>query len=394
MRILFLTSRIPYPPHRGDKLKIWNLMKQLSRRHEIILLTFVANDRELQWVDTLREICSEIHTVRLPLWRSLFNCLLAMPKNIPFQVEYYRSRRMKELVREQIGKTKPDVIHTHLIRMAQYTLEEKNLPRVLDLTDAVSLYLSRFQEMRRNPVVKWLLGVELRRMCGYESIIGAFDRGLVCSDTDRNFLLARYPELSVRILPNGVDLETFSANGSASVEPFRIIFTGNMSYFPNIDGASFLVHDVLPKIMQTVPQVKLYIVGQNPPASVRALAGKNVVVTGFVEDIRSEYLKSMVAVSPIRFGAGTLNKVLEPLALGVPVVSSSIGLQGLGLSVGTDILVANDAEEFAAAVVKLLTNEKLRGAMAASASVKVRAKFSWENISLDLERMYQEVIKQ
>ena len=393
MRILFLTSRIPYPPHRGDKLKIWNLMKQLSRRHEIILLTFVANDQEARWLGQLREICREVHTVRLPVWRSWLNCALAMPKKIPFQVEYYRSRRMEELVHEQIGKTKPEVIHTHLIRMAQYTAEEKNIPVVLDLTDAVSLYLSRFREIRKNPIAKWLLGVELQRMRRYESIIGSFDRGLVCSNTDRSFLLDRYSNLSLGILPNGVDLETFSSNGSTGVEPFRIIFTGNMSYFPNADGASFLVRDVLPKIKSVVPQVKLYIVGQNPPASVQALAGENVVVTGFVEDIRSEYLKSMVAVSPIRFGAGTLNKVLEPLALGVPVVSSSIGLEGLGLSGGTDIFVADDAQEFAAAVVRLLTDETLRGAMATRASEQVRTKFSWENISLDLERIYQEVIE-
>jgi polysaccharide biosynthesis protein PslH len=391
MRILFLTSRIPYPPHRGDKLKIWNLMKHLSRRHEIILVTFVAHDRELQWIGKLREVCREVHTVRLPLWISLFNCLLAIPKSNPFQVEYYRSRSMRELVQTLIGTTKPDLIHTHLIRMAQYTAEQKKVPVVLDLTDAVSLYLSRFREVRRNPIAKWLLGIELNRMRRYESIIGSFDRGLVCSETDRSFLLDRYPDLSLNILPNGVDLETFSAHGLTNVEPFRIIFTGNMSYFPNADGASFLVHEVLPRIEQVVPKLKLYIVGQNPPASVQALAGKNVVVTGFVEDIRSEYVKSVVAVSPIRFGAGTLNKVLEPLALGVPVVSTSIGLEGLGLENGTDILIADEPEPFAAAVVRLLTDASLCASMGSRASEKVRSQFGWEGIARELELIYEEV---
>jgi sugar transferase (PEP-CTERM/EpsH1 system associated) len=392
MKILFLTSRMPYPPHRGDKLHIWNLLKPLSRRHEIILLTFVRNRQEAEWITKVREVCSEVYAVRLPVWKSLVNCLLAIPRNEPFQVAYYRSRRMDMLVQEQIEKTKPDVIHTHLIRMAQYTTEEKGIPVVLDLTDAVSLYLTRFREVRKNPIAKWLLGVELQRMSRYESIIGTFDRGLVCSNADRRFLLDRYPDLSLSTVPNGVDLEAFSTNGSACVEPFRIIFTGNMTYFPNADGAAYLVREILPKIKRIVPQVKLYLVGQNPPASVQALAGENVVVTGFVEDIRMEYLKSMVAVSPIRFGAGTQYKVLEPLTLGVPVVSSSIGLEGLGLSVGTDILVADDAQGFATAVVRLLTDESLRSAMASRASEKVRRKFSSENISRDLERIYQEVI--
>jgi glycosyltransferase involved in cell wall biosynthesis len=367
-------------------------MKQLSRRHEIVLLTFVANDQEARLTENLREVCREVHTVRLPVWKSVLNCGLAMFGNKPFQVEYYRSQLMADLVREQIDKIQPDVIHTHLIRMAQYTVNENKIPVILDLTDAVSLYLSRFREVRKNPFMKVLLGVELKRMRQYEFIIGAFDRGLVCSNTDRQFLLDRYGNLSLSILPNGVDLETFSVKGSVKAEPYRIIFTGNMSYFPNADGAAFLVYEVLPRIRETVPQVKLYLVGQNPPASVRNLAGENVVVTGYVDDIRAEYLKSMVAVSPIRFGAGTLNKVLEPLALGVPVVSTSIGLEGLGLTVGEDILVANNPEAIAAEVAKLLTNESLRTSMSARASAKVRTRFSWETIAGDLEHIYQEVI--
>jgi glycosyltransferase involved in cell wall biosynthesis len=227
----------------------------------------------------------------------------------------------------------------------------------------------------------------------YESIIGCFDRGRVCSNTDRSFLLDRYSNLLLSILPNGVDLDTFSTNRSTRCEPFRIIFTGNMSYFPNADGASFLVREVLPKIRRVVPQVKLYLVGQNPPSSVHALAGENIVVTGYVEDIRSEYLKSMVAVSPIRFGAGTLNKVLEPLALGVPVVSTSIGLEGLGLENGADILIADGAEQFAASVVRLLTDGPLRASMGSRASEKVRSQFGWEGIAQELELIYEEVIR-
>jgi len=391
MKILFLTSRIPYPPHRGDKLKIWNLVTQLSRRHTIVLLTFVRNRGEMQLVEKLREVCAEVHTVHLPVWKSLLNCILAIPGGEPFQVAYYRSRSMDDLLRQQIQTVKPDIIHTHLIRMAHYSAHQKEVPLILDLTDAVSLYLSRFHDTEKNPFMKWVLGIELKRMRAYESVIGEFDRGLVCSNTDRDFLLQRYPELSLSILPNGVDLGMFSRNDSIPADPFRIIFTGNMSYFPNMDGASFLVREVLPIVHQSIPQATLFIVGQNPPARVRALAGPNVVVTGFVPDIRTEYLKSTVAVSPIRFGAGTLNKVLEPLALGVLVVASSVGLEGLGLQVGTDILVADDARQFAAAVVRLLTDTGLRASMASQASSKVRSKFCWEKIALDLEDIYKGV---
>jgi glycosyltransferase involved in cell wall biosynthesis len=198
--------------------------------------------------------------------------------------------------------------------------------------------------------------------------------------------------LPLSLLPNGVDLETFSSPAPPSPEPGRIIFTGNLSYFPNVDAACFLVREILPKIQKDVPTVKVYIVGQNPSSKVRALAGRDVIVTGYVDDIRAEYLKSSVAVSPVRFGAGTLNKVLEPLALGVPVVTTSIGLEGLCLEPGNDLLVADTAEKFAGAVTRLLTNDGDRMSMAARASEKVRARFSWEKIARDLEQIYEEIV--
>jgi sugar transferase (PEP-CTERM/EpsH1 system associated) len=392
MKILFLTSRIPFPPHRGDKLKIWNLMHQLSRRHEIYLLTFVKSESERAASSHLREVCREVRTVTLPVARSLMNCLVGAANHDPFQVHYYRSKRMASLVREEIARIRPDVIHTHLIRMAHYTASEQNIPVVLDLTDAVSLYLSRFRGAQKNPLAKWLLGLELKRMVRYESIISCFDRGLVCSNTDREFLLRGNPKLPLSLLPNGVDLETFSSPAPPSPEPGRIIFTGNLSYFPNVDAACFLVREILPKIQKDVPTVKVYIVGQNPSSKVRALAGRDVIVTGYVDDIRAEYLKSSVAVSPVRFGAGTLNKVLEPLALGVPVVTTSIGLEGLCLEPGNDLLVADTAEKFAGAVTRLLTNDGDRMSMAARASEKVRARFSWEKIARDLEQIYEEIV--
>jgi sugar transferase (PEP-CTERM/EpsH1 system associated) len=393
MKILFLTSRIPYPPHRGDKLKIWNLMNQLSRRHEIYLLTFVKNEAENAAMSRLREVCKDVRTVRLPVYRSLLNCLLAAPNKEPFQVHYYRSAQMANAVQEEIARIKPDVIHTHLIRMADYTASQQSVPVVLDMTDAVSLYLARFRDAQRNPLAKWFLGMELKRMVRYESIIESFDRGLVCSDTDREFLLRRNPNLPLSVLPNGVDLQVFSSNGPPVPDPARIIFTGNMSYFPNVDAAYYLVRDILPKIQKSVPAAKVYIVGQNPSSGVRSLAGRDVVVTGFVDDIRAEYLKSAVAVSPVRFGAGTLNKVLEPLALGVPVVTSSMGLEGLLLEAGSDLLVADDAENFAALVTRLLLNKDERMSMAARASAKVRARFSWEKIARGLEQIYQEIVE-
>ncbi len=393
MRILFLTSRIPYPPHRGDKLKIWNLMKQLAQRHDIFLLTFIQSKEEERFIAPLKEVCRDVETVYLPLWRSLLNCLTALFGKEPFQVAYYRSPAMDHLLSQAIHRLQPEVLHTHLIRMAQYTATRKKPPRVLDMTDAVSLYLSRFRDAQSNPFKKWALGLELKRMQEYEPIIARYDRALVCSQTDKEFLQRRGSGLKLELLRNGVDLDAFSINGETESDPYRIIFSGNMSYYPNIDGAKFLVREVFPLVKKSIPQARLYIVGQNPPSQVTSLASADVTVTGFVPDIRSEYLKSAVAVSPIRFGAGTLNKVLEPSALGVPVVSTSIGWGGLGLEKDTEIFVADDAPGLADAIVRLLKDASLRRSIGQRAAQKVRSTLGWETIAGDLEAIYQQVVK-
>jgi glycosyltransferase involved in cell wall biosynthesis len=161
-----------------------------------------------------------------------------------------------------------------------------------------------------------------------------------------------------------------------------------MTYFPNADAAQFLVRDILPLVRLQVPAVELFLVGQNPPPSVRALAGNGVVVTGFVEDIRSEYARSAVAVAPVRFGSGTLYKLLEPLALGVPVVTTSTGIGGLDLIAGEDVLVADNARGLADHIVRLLRDPGLRQSLTQRAAAKVRALHDLEIVAGDLEREY------
>lgn len=393
MKVLFLTSRLPYPPYRGDKLKIWNLIRQVARRHEVILLSFIQDASEIELAEALRPYCEEVRLVRLPLWRSGMNCAQAALSRVPFQVAYFRSLRMRRELRAAIERHKPNLIHTHLIRLAPYTAGLGSIPRVLDMTDAVSLYLRRFRESQRNPLKKELLNLELKRMVAFEPEIARFDRVLVCSDVDREALLATVPDARIDLLYNGIDVETFAPRDGECPEENRIIFTGNMSYFPNADAARYLVREIFPRIKARVQGAKLYLVGQKPPSSVRSLASSDVTVTGFVEDIRAEYLKSAVAVSPVRFGAGTLNKILEPLSLGVPVVATSQGTSGLGLKEGEDILIADDPERFAGAVVRVLQDPGMRARMSERSARSVRSRFSWDAIGKTLLEIYDSITK-
>jgi sugar transferase (PEP-CTERM/EpsH1 system associated) len=393
MRILILTPLIPYPPYRGDKLKVYNLIKNLSRNHEIVLLAFTNSRRDRENIPPLRGLCAAVRTAHLPLWQSLLQCALNVVSRRPFQVAYFSSGRMRAALRRLLDEEHFDMIHTHSIRMAQYTCGMHGIPRVLDLTDAVSLYLKRFSEKERNALKRLLLRSEYRRMERYEKVLGGYDRTMVCSEVDRQVLLASVPGARLSLLENGVDLEYFSPDGAVTPERGTIICTGNMSYFPNADGVKFFAQQILPLVKKRVPEARFLIVGQNPPASVRRLAAQDVVVTGAVPDIRSYYLRSLVAVSPIRFGSGTLNKVLEPMALGIPVVATAVGTEGLPVRNGEQILIAESAVRFAGCVADLLESAELRERLSSGARDIVRTRYGWASIARQLEAIYSDVME-
>ncbi len=389
MNILFLTPRIPFPPYRGDKLKIFNLIKELSRANRVVLVSFVEESVRPEEIDALKAYCAEVITVKLPRWRSLWNCLMNVFSDVPYQVAYYRSSKMTRLLGQKVDWKSFDVVHVHLIRMAQYALERRSgAVRVLDLTDAGSLYLERFSNVTPNAALRIMLHAELSRLKRYEQVISRFDTAFVCSAIDRDILTQRVSNSHVDLLYNGVDLDYFVENTERTVLPHHLIYTGNMTYFPNVDGARYFVHEILPLIRARVPDVRLSIVGKDPPAAVRRLKRDGVTVTGFVPDIRQYYLESEIAVAPIRFGAGTLNKILEPMALGVPVVASSIGVEGLPLEHDRHLLIADTPETFAACVVRLLSDHAVAVRIAANAKDHVRTHYGWKSVAATLQSSY------
>lgn len=392
MNILFLTSRFPYPPYRGDKLKIFNLIRTLSKNHSVTLLSFIEKKEELQYIDSLKPFCRNIEVVYLPFWRSVWSCWTAIFSKVPFQVAYYSAKQMHKLLLQELDSDKYDVLHCHLIRMAQYRLDQDlSVPTLLDLTDAGSLYLERFLTTTTNILKKVLLQVELSRLRTYEKNLQHFDVNLVCSAVDKMILQKNAPTARIELLFNGVDLEYFSSNGTIHPNPYQIIYTGNMSYFPNVDGAQYFIRNIFPIIKREIPEATLYIVGQDPLQKIRKLASSDIVVTGFVPDIKEYYLRSTVAVAPIRFGAGTLNKVLEPMALGIPTVTTSIGAEGLPIRSEEHALIADEPDEFAQCVIRLLQDDKLRKQLSANSKVLVRSLYDWTVIGETLENIYKSI---
>jgi sugar transferase (PEP-CTERM/EpsH1 system associated) len=394
MNILFVANRFPYPPHRGDKLKIFNLARQLSRNHNLYLITFIQDKNDYQYLDELGKYFKKIDVIYLSEIRSAFNCVAGFFSSMPFQVNYFKSHEFEKRLNDVISNYNIDAIHTQHLRMSQYTSKIKNIPTILDLPDAYSLYWKRRSTLCCSYFKKKLEMLEHRKVTEYESIIKNFDMTLVCSNEDKNILEIDHDYDSVNILPNGIDTSTFHSDFHDYSINDRIIFTGNMDYFPNIDAAVYFSEEIFPEVLKRFPDVKFYIVGQKPPQRVKDLQSDNIIVTGFVDSIADEYGSGSIAVSPVRVGAGTLNKVLEPMAMGLPVVSSQIGFEGIGASHGEEILLAKNKNEFVNSITNLLSDENYRRYIGESGKNHVIQNFSWEKVAEILENYFYSICNQ
>jgi len=389
MKILFVANRVPYPPFRGDKLKIFNLARRLSVNHEIYLITFAESEDDFKYTAELEKIFKEVHIIRLPKWQSYLNCLLAIFTNIPLQVAYFKSSAMHACIQKFLSKHKVDVIHTQHLRMAQFTADMK-LPRILDLPDAFSLYWKRRIENQKNPLRKFVEKIEYRRLFQFEAgITKRFNLGLVCSKEDLEYMRTEHGLTNLNLLRNGVDLDTFHSDGHDYSKTKILLFTGNMDYAPNVDAVVYFASEIWPKIVLECPEVSFVIAGQRPVKQVLELQSDKIKITGFVPDLKVMYQQASVVVSPLRFGAGTQNKVLEAMAMGIPVVSGSIGFTGLEIQSGEGVYLETDPQGFANKVIELLGSESLRRTSGEKGIRIAREKFSWDKISLDLERYCQ-----
>lgn len=392
MKLLFLANRIPYPPYRGDKLKIFNLAKRLCKKHELYLLTFTQTEEDKTYKSALEEIFKEVHLIHLPKWKSALNCLNGAWNPLPLQVLYFRSAAMQQTLNKLLAEHNFDAIHVQHLRMAPYLSGRKDLKRILDLPDAFSLYWERRKNVRRGVLQTMFEQLEQRRVLQYEKVLKEYDLALVCSPEDKEYLERLHRIHNIQVLANGVDLETFKARDHDYTHNHTLLFTGNMDYAPNVDAVIYFVNEVLPIIHQRFPDTRFVIAGQRPVEKVLNLAGDKVVVTGFVKDLAEMYDSASVVVAPLRFGAGTQNKVLEAMAMGIPVVCSAIGFKGLGIENGEGAIMQPEKEGFAQAVISLLSSADERRRVGEKGKEIITTRFDWNVISAQLEQYFKQII--
>ncbi|MCA0445817.1 MAG: glycosyltransferase family 4 protein [Bacteroidetes bacterium] len=391
MNILIVTTRVPFPPFRGDKLKIFNIAQRLSKNHSVKILCLSRSRENQSDLDGIKKAGPDAEILYFPWYLSVWSLVIRFFSGIPLQVLWYFSPALLKRL-EDITKTeKIDIVYFHLIRSGLYgDAVSDRILKVIDYTDSVSLYLQRMIEIESNLLKKFIFEIEKNRILNYEKVADKFDQLFICSPVDKVHL-EKTSKLTVGIseLPNGVDLTTFVKISGIIPESNRIIFTGNMPYFPNQDAALFTVHSIMPLVWKQIPSAKLYLVGQKPPRSISNLSSDKVIVTGFVEDIRTEYLKSTVTIAPVRFGAGTLNKVIESLVLGVPVISSPKAIAGLPEILKPYILMAESENEFADQICKVLQNPVRYREIALEGEKTARLELDWTTIVGHFEQKLQ-----
>lgn len=381
MRLFFLTSRLPYPPNRGDRLRVYNFIRSLSRKHEIHLISFIADEAEHRYIVSLKEYCQQVDV--LPM--STMHSALAVGFNIwrrqPLQALYYRSATMQALVDRVIATTKFDLVYVHLFRMAPYVAPYNQLYRIVDLTDVISQELIRSMPYR-GLLSKLLYALERPRIERYERWVARyFDETWLISNYDQAVLSADCPKANIQVVRNGVDTNKFYPTGETG-KPNSLIMVGHMGVFHNVDAANYLVREILPRIRPHFPDVTVKIVGASPNSKVRSLASfPGVEVTGFVDDLNSALNLATIFVAPLRFAAGVQNKVLEAMAAGRPVVTTSLVNQGLGAQPGSELLIADTSEEISAAILRLLTDNQLRSKLGKAGMLFVQQNYRWDLVS-------------
>lgn len=406
MKILLVLSEMPRMPGSGGASRSFCLIRELSRKHAFTVLTseevFKHRARDLESLGVAVEVVPQGPGDEGPfVFRSLArnHYTIALDSILFQQPELIRRfrgvrARMARRIEERLadGFDLLQVDHSWSAQWIEGLRIE--VPKVIILYDVVSLLYRRIYEKKRLKMERLEAFFAWRKMMRYEKrAIRQFDRCVVLSRNDLEALRALVPDCEAAIVPNGVDAGYFTPQESLPEEPGSLVFTGAMCWYPNEDAMLWFGGEVLPLIRMRHPRARLSIVGADPRPPVAALHdGEKIVVTGYVEDVRRYIARSALCVAPIRVGSGTRIKILEAMAMGKAVVSTSIGCEGLDVTDGENILVADSPEDFAACVCRLLEDPALARSLGRSGRRLIEEKYSYGFLAGRMDRVYEEVV--
>ncbi len=397
-KVLFLSQILPYPLDSGPRIRTFFVLKHLAAKNDITLLAFIRSEKELENMGPLAEFC-QVHPVLLKrsLVREAFLGLRSLFTGEPFMIIRHHSPKMAQLVRNLLASQDYDLIHVDQIKTAQFVADYKGLPKLIDKHNVYAHILRDIAQQKGNALVRLIARLEWQKMVRYEpEVCLKFDQLLAVTEQDKQDLDRMIKSSRpITVVPIASAPDTVPVTQRLP-EARNILSVGSMFYPANVEGVLWFAQEIFPKVKAQVPEVKLFLVGNRPAPEIRQLADKepSIVVTGYVEELDPYLEQSAVMIAPIRYGSGMRVKTLDALARGMPLVTTSFGCQGLEVSHNENILIADEAADFAELVIKAIQDRDFADRVAAGGRQFIEANLDWRLAYPTIDRVYSELLNQ
>ncbi len=396
MKILWVKAGKLLPVDAGGKIRSFNILRHLAREHEVVLLSYYGGDRHPAYESAIAERLPGAQTIHTAapeggLTQSL-DYILKLPSRAPYAVRKFTHPKVRRTVTEWLGDGRFDVAVCDFLSASLNFPNRSQVPTVLFQHNVETVLWRRMAQTETAPWRKLSYSIESAKMARYETnALGRFQHVIAVSHRDRDEMLALSPDCPVTIVPTGVDTEQYRVAPSAVGNPPLIVFTGSMDWEPNIDAVEYFCREIWPAVLAAFPNVRFQIVGRSPHARVRRLASASIEVTGTVASV-IDYLRSAtVVIVPLRIGGGTRLKIFEAMAMAKAMVSTSIGAEGLDVTNGRDLLIADDPQSFAAGVLQVLQNPDLRRSYE-QAAASLAKRYDWSQIARQFADVLQDAV--
>lgn len=382
--ILYLVHRLPYPPNKGDKVRSYHLLKHLAAKHRVFLGTFIDDPQDEAYTDKLPHYCVDMHIARLSPRTAKLRSLIGLLGNEALTLPYYRDAGLQAWVTRTLREQQIDAVVIFSSAMAQYIHGFQQLRTLVDFVDVDSAKWTQYAPNHRWPM-SWLYRREGERLLAFErSVAQQATHSFFTTENETELFCRRAPECKGRVeaMCNGVDAEYFSPEhvltSPYSAGELPLVFTGAMDYWPNIDAVTWFSTEIFPPLLRRWPGLRFYIVGRSPTPAVQALASQHVVVTGTVDDVRPYLQHAAVVVAPLRLARGIQNKVLEAMAMGLPVVASQECAGAVDAVPERDFMTAGTVDDYQRQIGSLLQAPDRASGIGKAARAQVLARYSWD----------------
>ncbi|MFH1970783.1 MAG: glycosyltransferase family 4 protein [Patescibacteria group bacterium] len=395
MKILMLTPYLPFPLMSGGQTRSYNLIKNLSKKHDITLFSLIKNDQEKKYIPELKKYCKKVFVFnRSKTPWTLRNILLTGFGPYPFLVIRNLAPDEKLAVKKELEEEKYDIIHAETFYVMPH-IPDTNVPILLVEQTIEYLVYKHYVRNQAPFLAKIPFSIDIMKLKFWETHFWKqANRVVAMSESDKKEMLSLAPKLNIDIVPNGIDIDYFSAKPREEITPAKVLYVGNFKWIQNVEAANILVNEVWPKIKKETKNVKLWIVGMNITDKLKEYASDDIEISEALPDIREAYSKASVLVAPIKGPGGTRLKILEAMASSLPVVTTSVGAEGLGVINEKEALISDQLDEVSKNAIKVLKDKNLSKRLGLYGKKFVESKYTWDKSAQVLDNIYSKVINE